>query len=122
MQEENKRVYESKRKSAIQYKMGDAVAIIRTQFGSGLKIHPQYLGPYHIVGVKGNERYEVERIGSHEGPEATSCSVDGMKPHVDLDGYTDTSDCGSNHSSEGEDVGNRILIPKCRERRGRMTP
>lgn len=101
MQEENKRVYDRKRKPAIQYKVGDVVAIRRTQFGSGLKIHPQYLGPYRIVGVKGNERYEVEKIGSHEGPKATSCSADGMKPYVDLDDYTDVSDSGSNHSSEG---------------------
>ncbi|GFY72629.1 uncharacterized protein TNIN_319551 [Trichonephila inaurata madagascariensis] len=52
IQAENKRTYDRKRKKAPRYRKGDLVAIQRTQFGSGLKLRPKFLGPYKIIEVK----------------------------------------------------------------------
>lgn len=46
-QSENKRTYNRKRKVARKYKIGDWVAIQRTQSGPSLKLHPKFLGIYH---------------------------------------------------------------------------
>lgn len=66
-QEENKRNYNSERKEAKQYQVGDLVAISKTQFSTGAKLKPKNLGPYKITRAKGNERYDVERVGKHDG-------------------------------------------------------
>ncbi|GFU49351.1 transposon Tf2-9 polyprotein [Trichonephila clavipes] len=68
MQEENCRNFDKKRKKAYQYKIGDIVAIQRTQFGIGLKLKPKFFGPYEVVKVKPKDRYDVRKIGLHEGP------------------------------------------------------
>ncbi|GFV10807.1 integrase catalytic domain-containing protein [Trichonephila clavipes] len=52
IQAENKRTYDRKRKRAPRYQKGDLVAIQRTQFGSGLKLRPKFLGPYKVIEVK----------------------------------------------------------------------
>ncbi|GFY37177.1 transposon Tf2-6 polyprotein [Trichonephila inaurata madagascariensis] len=52
IQAENKRTYDRKRKKAPRYRKGDLVAIQRTQFGSGLKLRPKFLGPHKIIEVK----------------------------------------------------------------------
>ena len=44
MQTENCKSYNSRRKKATTYKIGDLVAIRRTHFGFGLKLKPKYLG------------------------------------------------------------------------------
>ncbi|CAG4958231.1 unnamed protein product [Colias eurytheme] len=44
VQEENSKYFNKNRKISLQYKVGDLVAIKRTQFGSGLKLKPKYLG------------------------------------------------------------------------------
>ncbi|GFW17395.1 uncharacterized protein TNCV_3906041 [Trichonephila clavipes] len=49
------------------------VAIQRTQFGTGLKLRPKYFGPYEVTKVNKHDRYEVQKIGQHEGPNFT-CS------------------------------------------------
>jgi Integrase core domain len=72
---------------------GDLVAIRRTQFGSGLKLSPKFLGPYEVVKVQGNDRYEVQKCGEHEGPAKTSSSADNMKRFVP---------CESEEESESE--------------------
>lgn len=79
IQEENRRTYNKRRKKADDYKTGDIVAIQRTQFGTGLKFHPKFLGPYKITSMMRNNRYRVEKIGEHEGPICTSASADHMK-------------------------------------------
>lgn len=61
------------------YKVGDLVFIKRTQFGSCLKIKPQFLGPYRVTHLNRNDRYRVEKVGSGEGPKNTSSSSDYMK-------------------------------------------
>ncbi|GFU65912.1 transposon Tf2-6 polyprotein [Trichonephila clavipes] len=78
IQAENKRTYDRKRKRAPRYQKGDLVAIQRTQFGSGLKLRPKFLGPYKVIEVRPRDRYNLERVGNHEGPKLTS-SADLMK-------------------------------------------
>ncbi|GFY33724.1 transposon Tf2-9 polyprotein [Trichonephila clavipes] len=68
-----------KRKKAYQYEIGDIVAIQRTQFGTGLKLRPNFFGPYETVKVKPKDRYDVRKIGLHEGPNTTSTAADHMK-------------------------------------------
>ncbi|GFX23384.1 transposon Tf2-11 polyprotein [Trichonephila clavipes] len=79
IQAENKRTYDRKRKKAPRYQKGDLVAIQRTQFGSGLKLRPKFLGPYKVIEVRPRDRYNLERVGNHEGPKLTSSSADLMK-------------------------------------------
>ncbi|GFX41018.1 transposon Tf2-8 polyprotein [Trichonephila clavipes] len=57
IQAENKRTYDRKRKRAPRYQKVDLVAIQRTQFGSGLKLRPKFLGPYKVIEVKPRDRY-----------------------------------------------------------------
>lgn len=80
VQEENRKYYNKKRKESQKYMVGDLVAIKRTQFGTGLKLKPKYLGPYKVTKVNVNDRYEVEKADSSaEGPNHTSSSADFMK-------------------------------------------
>nr|XP_033204498.1 uncharacterized protein LOC117165153 [Bombus vancouverensis nearcticus] len=94
-QEENRRNYNKKRKSAKQYQRGDLVAIKRTQFGAGLKLGGRFLGPYRVVRAMRNDRYTVEKVGEHEGPAHTSTTADFMKPWV-LNAEDDASDDSEN--------------------------
>lgn len=80
VQAENIKTYNKKCKAATSYKVGDLVAVQRTQFGAGLKFCSKFLGPYQIDSVLRNNRYIVEKVGNHEGPNKTSTSADHMKP------------------------------------------
>ena len=82
IQEENRRTYNRKRKKPPDYEVGDLVAIQRTQFGSGLKLRQKFFGPYRITKVNGRDRYEVEKVGKHLGPNVTTTSADMMKYFV----------------------------------------
>ncbi|GFU71215.1 hypothetical protein TNCV_2673791 [Trichonephila clavipes] len=79
LQSENRKTYNRKRKKAPLYKEGDLVAIQRTQFRAGLKLRPKFLGPYKVTKVNPKDRYEVEKVGQHEGPNSTTTSADLMK-------------------------------------------
>jgi hypothetical protein len=79
IQEENKKQYDKNIKKEINYTIGELVAIRRTQFGTGLKLKPKYLGPYKIIKKLGNGRYEVQKIGEQEGPKLTTTNVEFMK-------------------------------------------
>ncbi|GFY80100.1 retrovirus-related Pol polyprotein from transposon 297 [Trichonephila inaurata madagascariensis] len=79
IQSENQKTYNKRRKIAPMYKEGDLVAIQRTQFGTGLKLRPKFLGPYKITKVNSRDRYEVEKVGHHEEPNYTTTSADLMK-------------------------------------------
>ncbi|GBO29901.1 hypothetical protein AVEN_249386-1 [Araneus ventricosus] len=83
VQEENRRKYNRRRATAPIYKINDLVAIKRTQLGGGLKLKPKFLGPYKVVKIKPHDRYDVAKVGSHEGPAATTTSADHMKPWSD---------------------------------------
>lgn len=65
MQQENKKMYNLTRNSAIQYKPGDLVAIKRTQLGTSIKLHRKYLRPYEVLKVKPNERYDRTPLRTH---------------------------------------------------------
>lgn len=80
IQEQNWKSYNSKRKEAHKYEINDLVSIVKTQFSSGAKLKPKNVGPYKVTKVKKNERYNVEKIGCHEGPGRTSTAADNMKP------------------------------------------
>ncbi|KAH8328791.1 hypothetical protein KR067_013298, partial [Drosophila pandora] len=75
-QEDHKIAFDRKRKNIYGYKMGDLVAIRRTQFVAGRKLASEYLGPYKITKVKRSGRYEVRKVGDSEG---TATSNDNMK-------------------------------------------
>ncbi|GFS47831.1 uncharacterized protein TNCV_3598331 [Trichonephila clavipes] len=73
-----RRITEEEKKASL-YKEGDLVAIQRTQFGAGLKLRPKFLGPYKVTKVNSKDRYEVEKVGQHKGPNSTTTSADLMK-------------------------------------------
>lgn len=80
IQEQNRRNYNAKRKKARKYEVDDLVSIAKTQFATGAKVKPKNIGPYKITKIKANDRYNVEKIGCHEGPGQTSTAADNMKP------------------------------------------
>jgi len=82
LQEENKKNYDKKRKAEQEYKLGELVAIKRTQFGTGMKLRPKFLGPYKIVEKQSKGRYRVEKVGEGEGPNKTISVAENMKKWV----------------------------------------
>lgn len=80
LQEENRRQFNRRRKKPNVYKVKYLVAIQRTQYGTGLKLRQRFHGPYRVTAVKTNDRYCVEKVGSHEGPIRTTTAADHMKP------------------------------------------
>ncbi|XP_034118176.1 uncharacterized protein LOC117577322 [Drosophila albomicans] len=71
--------YDEKRKQVYDYKEGDLVAVKRTQFLAGRKLHNNYLGPYEVIEVKRNGCFEVRKAAQIEGPNITITSSDNMK-------------------------------------------
>lgn len=80
LQQENIRTYDKNRKEARKYALGELIAMQRTQFLPGSKLMPKFLGPYEVTKVKRNDRYEVRKVGVHEGPNVSSTASDLMKP------------------------------------------
>lgn len=78
LQEENWWRFNKKQKEAQPYREGDLVAVKRTQQDPGSKF--AFIGPYEIVKVLRNNRYLVQKVGEHEGPQRTSSAADFMKP------------------------------------------
>lgn len=78
IQEQNKRNFDRKRKEASKYEMNDLVAIKKTQFSTGAKLKPKNVGPYKITKIKSHDRFDVEKVGNHDGPNITSTSADHM--------------------------------------------
>ena len=78
-QKRYKEQFDKKRKPEHGYKIGDLVAIKRTQFVAGRKLANEFLGPYEITKVKRNGRYDVKKAASCEGPQVTSTSDDNIK-------------------------------------------
>ncbi|KAK9685156.1 hypothetical protein QE152_g38262 [Popillia japonica] len=82
VQEINRKGYNLRRKKARVYQEGHLAAIKRTQFGTGLKINRKFLGPYKVVKVKNCDRYDLVKVGNHEGPLKTSTRAEYIKPWV----------------------------------------
>lgn len=59
VQEENQSTFNQHRKAPIKYSVGDRVAIMRTQFGVGLKLSQKFVGPYVVESVNSKDRYSV---------------------------------------------------------------
>ena len=79
IQKENEKQHNKKCNIPQQYNIGDLVMIRRTQFGTGMKLKPHFLGPYKVITIIGDERYEVEKECDSEGPQHTTSSADNMK-------------------------------------------
>lgn len=79
IQNENKQTFDKKRKAAKSYTVNELVAIKRTQFVNGNKLAEHFFGPYKVTNKKANERYDVEKVGNHSGPNITSTSAEYMK-------------------------------------------
>jgi hypothetical protein len=109
IQIENCRTYNKKRKSSLKYQVGDLVAIKRTQFAPCSKLLPKFLGPYRVTNRTGIDRYEVEKIGNHEGPKNTTSSADQMKPF------------GANDGEDGRDVGWKGIATRTRAAQARTS-
>lgn len=81
IQKENKQNFDKKRKAPQLYTVGDLVAIERMQKEKGAKFHTAMVGPYEVVNIKRNNRYDVQKIGFGDGPMKTS--TDRMKPWIE---------------------------------------
>ena len=86
-----RRAFNKKRKKVTTCKMGNLVAIKKTQAGLGLKFHSKLYELYRMVKVLRNERYIVQRKGEHKGPQTTSTLADHMKLW-DIVGVSSASD------------------------------
>lgn len=108
VQDENKRTFNKRRKKPNVYKIGDMVMIKRTQFSGGNKIQAKFLGPYDVVCVKGNDRYDVRKVGQTEGPIITSTSAENMKPYYI--GFSDDEDDENEGGDEDVLVDGAIMM------------
>lgn len=80
VQNENKKYYNLRRKAPAKYQLNDLVAIKRTQYGPGMKLFTNFLGPYRIIKVKPNDTYDVEKCGNSDGPGKTNTCAEYLKP------------------------------------------
>lgn len=103
VQEENKKSYNLRRRDPYKYHIGDLVAIKRTQFGPALKLKPKYIGPYKVKKIKGQNSYDVEKHGFHEGPINTSTCAEYMKPWMSHN----NASSGTDDTQDGRVVGTR---------------
>ncbi|GBM02982.1 Pro-Pol polyprotein [Araneus ventricosus] len=75
IQEVNRKTYNLRRREPKPYRVGDLVAIKRTQFGPNMKLKPKYFGPYSITRANGGNTFDVIKEKNHEGPNfATTCA------------------------------------------------
>lgn len=100
-QQQYKKNYDKKCKQQSDYKVGDLVAIKRTQFVAGKKLASEFLGPYRVTNVKRNNRYDVEKVGITEGPNRTSTSCDNMKLWRFAETNHDLLSSGSDEEQDG---------------------
>lgn len=104
VQEETRRSFNKSRKESHKYNVGDLAVIKKTQFSTGSKLQPMFLGPYKVVKVKGYDRYEVQRVGEGPGPRMTSSAADFMKPWAGTEDETDSDqDDEEDDDQEGDD-------------------
>lgn len=80
IQAEQRKSFNKHRKATTVYRIGDLVAIKRTQFLPMDKLARKYLGPYCITKRRGPDRFDVWKVGDNEGPIKTSTGTDFMKP------------------------------------------
>jgi len=78
VQQENRKTFNEKRKIETDYNFGDLVGIKRTQYGVGMKLRPQFFGSYKIAKKMKYGRYEVQKVGNHEGPNLIATAAEFM--------------------------------------------
>ncbi|XP_039968222.1 uncharacterized protein LOC120780003 [Bactrocera tryoni] len=100
IQQENRRNFNRKRKQEPKYHVNDLVAIKRTQYGVGLKLKP---------------KYEVRKVGDHEGPRQTSTVAEHMKRWERPTELYNSPSFEPNDKSGGPNVGS-----ECRTRSGQQ--
>lgn len=82
--------YDKNRKPARLYKEGELVKITKVAFnndGKSTKLLPSYIGPYRVVKVLGNDRYQLASIPGLTGSKnkrKTTVVADRMQPWVHL--------------------------------------
>lgn len=103
IQEENRRTFNKKRKPPKHYEVNDLVAIAKTQFATGAKLKTKNAGPYKVTRVKGNDRYEVEKIEKSDGPKRTTTAVDMMTPWASMNLAQKTKSIDGPNERTGEE-------------------
>lgn len=78
-QENYKRNYDRRRRGHLGYQLSDLVAIKVTQFVNSSKLGSKYIGPYEVIKLKRNGKYDVRKVADFQGPIQTSTSADYMK-------------------------------------------
>lgn len=117
VQQANKKGFDARRKNARQYHRNQLVAIKRTQMKQGLKLAVKFLGPYQISRVLEKDRYEVCKIGEHEGPRVTIVPAEFFKPWIEPDDDDDEEEVGEDEPIRGRmsEQDDRVVVNKRHE-------
>lgn len=125
IQAEQRKSFNKHRKKSTVYRIGDLVAIKRTQFLPMDKLARKYLRPYRVTKRRGPDRFDVWKVGDSEGSIKTSTGTDFMKPwcpsllssgREDAASETDAIQCGEdveemNNPLDGaESVGDELAM------------
>lgn len=87
-QVKQKQHFDKNRRPAFKYSEGELVKITKTSFsndGQSKKLLPSYIGPYRVVSVLSNDRYELAAIPGLSGSKnkrKTTVSASRMRPWV----------------------------------------
>lgn len=106
-----KQYYDKRKRPARIFNEGDLVKITKTSFkndGQSKKLVPPYIGPFRVVSVLGNDRYEITIPGltSSKNKRKTVVSASRMLPWVNiaaLDVHNDVDDVNSIDESNSID-------------------
>jgi len=79
VQQEIRKTFNEKRKIETDYNLRDLVGIKLTQYGVGMKLRPTFFGPYKMAKKMKHGRYQVQKVGNHEGPNLTTTIAEFMK-------------------------------------------
>jgi len=79
VQQEIRKTFNEKRKIETNYNLRDLVGIKLTQYGVGMKLRPTFFGPYKMAKKMKHGRYQVQKVGNHEGPNLTTTVAEFMK-------------------------------------------
>lgn len=111
-QEKQKNYFERNKRPAHKYSEGDLVKITKTGFvndGQSRKLLPSFVGPYRVVSVLSNDRYELSAIPgltSTKNRRKTTVSANRMRPwvHVAALELNDSSSDNTSVTSEQDDI------------------
>jgi len=78
-QQENRKTFNGKRKIETDLNLGDLVRIKLTQHGVGMKFRPKLCGPYKVLKKMKHWRYDLQKVGNHEGMNLRTTAAKFMK-------------------------------------------